>query len=512
MQFSTPPKVTANPNPHAPLAAILEFATDEPSSVRVEVLDGEWGWTKTFEDEPLTEHRHAILGLRPGRTHRLGVAARGAGGEVVEAGDLSVTMPPLPEDFPPMTVSLCVPERREPGFMIFSARPSAVAEGNPGFGQLTAIDRTGEIVWFYRIDSPIGDVRRLRNGNLLYVTDGVITEIDMLGDVQRRWYATGRFSEKEPPSDGIPVETGVFHHAAIELPSGNLAACSMEVRDLPGFPTDDSDPAAAKETARVVGDVIVEFQRDGTVVNELRLLDILDPYRICYGSLAAYWVRKGYPDTRDWSHVNGLAYDASDDSIIASARHQDSIVKIGRTNGELVWILGDHGNWKSPWADKLLRPEAGLEWQFHQHDCSVTPTGAVLCFDNGNHRATPFGPKMPDGESYSRAVEFAIDSESRTATQVWAYGDGADRLFSCYQSGAFRLPRTGNTFITYGGVCSEDGKPSGRPEHSFCKARLVEVTAGGEPEIVFEMWMDDSAAEDPATLSAFRAEYVPDLY
>jgi hypothetical protein len=148
-----------------------------------------------------------------------------------------------------------------------------------------------------------------------------------------------------------------------------------------------------------------------------------------------------------------------------------------------------------------------LAWQYHQHDCSVTPAGTILCFDNGNHRASPFEPRMPDESSYSRIVEFAVDETAMTVRQVWSYGEAAgERLYSCYQGGAYRLPQTGNTFMTYGGICSIDGVPTSDNRKGFCRARLLEVTP--EKEIVFDMWIDGSGENPALSLSSFRAEFV----
>ena len=177
----------------------------------------------------------------------------------------------------------------------------------------------------------------------------------------------------------------------------------------------------------------------------------------------------------------------------------------------MKWILGNPGNWKQPWSDKLLAPLGDVDWAYHQHDCSITPGGNILCFDNGNNRAVPFGDKMPPGDSYSRAVEFSVDEDAMTVRQVWSYGDGAngnegEKLFACYQGGAYRLPQTGNTFITFGGICTLDGAPTDDVEQGFARARLVEVTP--DNEIVFDMWIDDSGGNDPLPLSSFRAEFV----
>ena len=511
MKFVTAPAVSANPNERAPLAAIVAFATDAPSRAVLEVSEGGRRWSVDSGGELRTRHDVPVVGLRPGRDHAIAVTARGAGGERATAAPLGYTAPKLADDFPPLRVISCFPDRREPGVMVFNIRHAPASEHLPGFGLLVGIDRWGEIVWTYRIGEAVGDVRRLANGNLLYVADGRICEIDLLGETRAEWYAGGRWEDRAPPPGALEVAAGMFHHAAIELPCGNLLACSMEIREIDGFPATEDDPQGGAETARVVGDVIVEFARDGTVVNEYRLLDLLDPRRVCYGSRGAYWVRRGFPDTRDWSHVNALAHDGADDGIIVSVRHQDCLIKIDRASGELVWILGDHAGWRTPWAEKLLAPAPGLEWPYHQHDCSITPAGTLLCFDNGNHRAVPFAPGMPEAECYSRAVEFAVDRDRRRVRQIWARGRADDGTYSCFQSGACRLPSTGNTYVNYGGVCSVDGVPSDRLDQGHCGLRQVEVTQAPRGEVVFELTVNDDSAENAVAYSSFRAEHLPRL-
>ena len=52
-------------------------------------------------------------------------------------------------------------------------------------------------------------------------------------------------------------------------------------------------------------------------------------------------------DLRDWSHTNAVFYDEKDGTFVLSARRQDAVYKVTR-DGELVWILGNHDNWREP--------------------------------------------------------------------------------------------------------------------------------------------------------------------
>jgi arylsulfate sulfotransferase len=414
------------------------------------------------------------------------------------------------DNLPPHRIEKCISERREPGMMVFNVRPGGGAELTSGEGWIIGIDQAGKFPLNLKFDTPAQDSCALPNGNLLFSLTGagIIREVARSGEPVRQWHVAGKWQDQIPPPGSIEIDIPLSHHRVNIFPDGNLLLMTAEVREFPDWPASDDDPNATRRTARLVGDIILEVSPGGDVVNRWAMLDLLDPYRLCYGSCSGYWGSRGFPDSNDWCHANAVTLDASDNSILVSLRNQDCIVKFSRETGELKWILGDHGNWQTPWSKKLLKPEGHLAWQYHQHDCSVTPTGTILCFDNGNHRATPFETKMAEEESYSRIVEFAVDEAAMTVRQVWYYGEAmGERLYSCYQGGAYRLPRTGNTFITYGGVCTIDGVPSSNNRGGFCRARLIELTP--EKEIVFDMWIDGSAEKTPVSLSSFRSELVP---
>ena len=299
--------------------------------------------------------------------------------------------------------------------MLFNVRGDSRTDGKPSHrGWLLGVDQSGALSCVHKSDRPVQGVRRKPDGNLLVtVVDGLVLEMTLEGDILRQWYATGRYRDRAPPANGIAVEAETFHHGVNLGPDGNLLLLSMEIREFDNWPGSTTDPNAPRERAKVVGDIVMEVRPDGSKVNEWRLLDMLDPYRITYGSRAKYWVQRGYPDTNDWCHANCTAYVAQDDSILVSLRTQDAIIKFDRKTGALRWILGAHGNWQRPWSDRLLTPDGAVAWNFHQHDCSVTPAGTILCFDNGNHRAQPFERAVPPEDNFSRAVEFAVDEDAR---------------------------------------------------------------------------------------------------
>jgi len=414
-------------------------------------------------------------------------------------------------DLPPLRIETCIPEKREPGTMVFNVRPGGTSDLRGGNGWFIGIDRDGNFPLNLKFDSPAQDSCALANGNIMFSLTGagLIMEVTRSGEPVQRWHIAGKWQDKMPPAGSIEIDMPLTHHRINMFPNGNLLLMTAEVREISDWPLNDDKPDAPRGSARVVGDIILEVSQAGGIINRWPILDMLDPYRLSYGSCSGYWRERGIPDSNDWCHANAVFYDPTDDTIMVSLRTQDCILKFSRETGDIKWILGDPGNWRAPWSHKLLNPVGDLEWQYHQHDCSITPSGTILCFDNGNNRATPFGSKMPEAESYSRVVEFAVDEAAMEVRQVWSYGAGGGGTpYGCYQGGAYRLPQTGNTFMNFGGVCTVDGVPSGDNRNGFCRARLMEVTP--EKEIVFDMWIDGSNEEPPVSLSSFRSEHLPD--
>jgi len=76
-----------------------------------------------------------------------------------------------------------------------------------------------------------------------------------------------------------------------------------------------------------------------------------------------------------------------------------------------------------------------MRWPYHTHAPSITPQGTILLFDNGNYRARPFVPQFLPNKSYSRAVEYAIDTDNMSIRQVWESDTPDSELMITYAMG-----------------------------------------------------------------------------
>jgi hypothetical protein len=492
----TPPVVlnseaTINPNPRAPLVGIVNLETDEPTRASLTVSDSERSWKLDSGCGLDTHHSLVVLGLRPDTTHLIRAEVIDRRFNKTSVQELALVTAPLPADSPPISVT-SEPEKMAAGVTLFGVA-SWPSSRDPLYGLIVAVDSEGEVVWYYKTDEhAVDDVRRASNGNLLVVDIGTLVgralEIDMLGNVVQQWHP--RLHPNPAPGSTL-VDTDTLHHEMIELPNGNFISLSSELRVIDGFPT--LNPDVPTETANVIGEIVVEFQRDGTIVNEWKLFGMIDPRRVGYLSLRGFLDEfYGSPQggTRAWTWANAVIYDERDDAIIVSMRHQNAVMKFSRETGDIAWILGDHTGWGPEFQQYLLTPTADTTFPYAQHAPEITPRGTLLLHDNGNFRAQPPNPTVPAALNFSRAIEYRIDDDAMSIEQLWSFG--GNEHFSPFLGDADFQERKNTVLITFGGqVKTANGIPSDRVIVDHLSAQILEVKRTDTPEVVFELTIDD---------------------
>ncbi|EAI5466794.1 aryl-sulfate sulfotransferase [Campylobacter lari] len=355
----------------------------------------------------------------------------------------------------------------------YSAKSSQAIWNNPSGGALEwdeasnvfIVDTKGEIRWYLDNDK-LMDKNNIYNRGIMMGfrqnSDGALS----FGFGQR--YVKYDLMGREIFNRLLPSSYIDFSHSMSQMPNDNylLRAALANVKRPDG------------KNVRSVRDVIVEVDKNGNVVDEWRLFEILDPYRaniikvldqgaVCLNvdvskagktlsneELAKMDTSEIFGDIagtgvgRNWAHVNSIDYDPSDDSIIISSRHQSAIIKIGRDK-KVKWILGAHKGWGEKYKKALLQPidkngkniiceddyskcpgyknkEGGFDFTWTQHTAFRIDEKSnkryiyITAFDNGDARAItqPAFASM----KYSRAVIYKIDQKNKTVEQIWEYG------------------------------------------------------------------------------------------
>ncbi|MFG0630951.1 MULTISPECIES: aryl-sulfate sulfotransferase [unclassified Pseudomonas] len=320
-------------------------------------------------------------------------------------------------------------------------------------------DSNGDVRWYLDIEQIHDSNRRdglggtmgfqqTRDGKLIWGQGQTYSKYDLLG--RQVWQRT------------LPDKFADFSHEIRETVNGTylLRVGTSDYRRPDG------------KRVRSIRDHIIEVNEAGDVLDFWDLNQILDPYRgelletlgkaaiqlpdgvAKQDSTLANELAEGdlpFGDTpgvgtgRNWAHVNAIDYDAEDDSIIVSARHQ-GVVKIGRDK-QVKWILASPQGWPERLKDKVLTPVAseGFDWSWTQHTAWLTGKGTLTVFDNGWGRN--FEPTKLSG-NYSRAVEYRIDEAKGTVEQVWEYGkERGDEWYSPVTSVVAYRPETDTQFI-----------------------------------------------------------------
>lgn len=536
------PRVAPNPNPRAPLVAVLTFDAARRAGPRVEVDDGRRLRVLDFAPVEPGTRTLPIIGLRADTAHRLRLTLREPDGRLAEPSAwIDYRTPPLPladHGFPPIEITKADTARMEPGYTLVSIRRAAVGRSpwrtdrqfrfGRQWGCLVILDDEGQVVWYYLGDSRTAGVKQLDNGNILiHRADSTLTEIDMLGNPVRQWYPQnhrGGGAQAGAPANmitgAVPIEgLEALHHQPFQMPNGNYLSFGAHARRIPGYYTSETDPAAPRREQLVVGDRVVEFDAAGRIVWSWDTFDHLDPLRIGYELTASYWQTRGFEGGLDWTHGNGVSYDSRTGVVLASFRHQDASIAIDRRTGQIRWILGEPTDW-GPLQSKVLKPVGALRWPYHSHNPRFTQAGTVIMFDNGTWGARPFRKPIDPIEHFSRAVEYEVDEQAMTVRQVWTSGDTLtpDSCSSIAMSDAWRLPKTDNILVFYAlclrnrpGMSWNDNGPLPSPEDQAPNAsRIREYTRTATPEIVFEALIRDP--NDLVVWEVYGGQRIPSLY
>ena len=278
------------------------------------------------------------------------------------------------------------------------------------------IDSQGSIRWFYQNESVPDargdiDVRSDSEGILIGGTN-IVEREDAVFPILVDWNQNVLWRGKM-----------VNHHHIHRRQNGNFIFLAFEMRK------------SEKHSNNIIGsDIIVEVDsKSNRIVWMWRMLDHIMP-------------ETQERNLRDWSHCNTIEEDVTGRYLYLSARNLNSIFKIDTKTQEIIWRLGEKGDFKMMKEDLF----------YHQHSPELQSNGNILLFDNGRVR----------DRSYSRAIELEIDEDSMKAKSVWKWGKEIN-LFTPIWGDADRL-ENGNTLLTFGTRTHPN------------KSRLIEVTDRGE--------------------------------
>ena len=163
-------------------------------------------------------------------------------------------------------------------------------------------------------------------------------------------------------------------------------------------------------------------------------------------------------DVPDWPHMNAVSLFPDHKFLLSSSRNQNSIFKINRATGDLIWTMGYHGEVEDGFHGDFTVTDA--DRFYHQHDTTVLPNGHILMFDNGRAGV----------REWSRGLELAYTydpSGTSEAHVVWQFRHKPDIFAPIW--GSTQRFKNGNTLICFG-----ERDPG-------VQSTIVEVTKDSQP-------------------------------
>lgn len=312
----------------------------------------------------------------------------------------------LPTDFPTWTTERPGTPQAE-YFVITPNIP--ISKGTPGHYVIVA-DSYGVPVWWYRSSDEPHDALLLPDGNIAWNLTNNAEEHKLNG-------ALVRSMTVENVSGG-----GFDFHELRQLPNGDI----IIIADVPRGPVDLS-AYGGSTTGVVVDNVIEEIAPDNSLVWHWSAMD-----HIPVSETDPQWRQQNIQQLipADPYHMNSV--EPNGDGFIVSFRHLDSVIRVDKASGNIVWKLG--GTHRTESLTFHGDPYGNFGGQ---HDARVLTDGTLTVHDNGTEQGRP-----------PRAVRYSIDTTARTAVRMEQVGDPSVTGSDC--CGSARKGSGGDWVVSWG--------------------------------------------------------------
>jgi len=272
-------------------------------------------------------------------------------------------------------------------------------------------DHDGYLVWYYSPGSPVAiDFK-------YYPEFGGYSYTTAQQGSQRTVILDANFNSIDTVS---PQNNLQDIHDALLLSNGNwlISTATYDTMDLSAY-TFDGTQGSAQTNVRGYG--YEEFDPTGNLVNEWNSNDFLSTTETY-----DFW---GY-NANSFDYCHGNAYEEDDDgNLLVSYRHLNSIHKLDRQTGAVIWRLGGE------LSDFTFTNDAGFSGQ---HDIRRLSNGYYSLFDNGNMTGV------------TRGVVYDLDTNTWTATKISEYEHPQN--YSADAMGSYRILDNGTAIIGYGRI------------------------------------------------------------
>ena len=387
--------ITMQSSEAIPSVLTVTFTTPESAAARV-VYGAAQPGERTTALSIGTQHTHHLLGLAPLSDVQLQIEVE-VDGVAHQSGALSAqTGQILPETpLPEVTINNYAPAEHATFLISIFSDPSYIIMMN--------LD--GTVYWSLQVGP---ESERSGLGCQPVVEEGLI----YFNSFEFDGWNGGRI--ESVALDGSPVaelDTEGAHHFFERLDDGALIWMAIEPREVDGM-------------GDVVGDKIMRQDADGTQTTLFSAWDHLTVYK------TETWERPLYAEGADWTHGNGLTYDAARESLLVSMGGTDTVIELS-TEGEVLRLLGGQN-------------AVDGDYQFN-------PPSAAFSYPHGPHFSADGELMMMSTVSdRSKLVGYEIDDQQQSLRETWSYGEELGQVVQVLGE-VEELP-DGNRLVSWGSL------------------------------------------------------------
>lgn len=273
---------------------------------------------------------------------------------------------------------------------------------NEDYNYIFKLNNDGELIFYKEVESNAFDFKKIitednevRYGYLVVDKDskriggvGYSPTKLVIMDENYNEINTIKMSESDMVEEGDPLE----NHDFIYLDDNHYILSSYQVVTADNIPEELSNGNETQVVAQVLQEV-----KDGKVIWQWVSTDYEEFY---YMSEECNTFSEENDTPLDYVHFNSITIDSNDNNFICSFRNTDSVIKLDRETGEIIWILGGEYDEFELTKEQLFS---------RQHHARLTDEGYLTIYDNGVENED------------SRVIKIKIDEDSKSVVYFKEY-------------------------------------------------------------------------------------------
>ncbi len=224
------------------------------------------------------------------------------------------------------------------------------------------------------------------------------------------------FTDKEN-TNNTNYEKKLDSHDYLYLSDNHYLLAGFEMKTVYDFPSHEKE-------AFCVWNCKIQEVLNGEILWEFESIKNPNLYHYCNENTMKIMSHESY---LDYMHFNSMQIDPIDGNLLCSFRNIDSIIKLDRKTGKIIWVLGGIGDEFGLTEDQKFS---------NQHSISFLSNHSILIYDNGCKNKK------------TRVIVIQLEEQNKTIKEYHSYDLN---IISAWMGSVQAINEEKNTYlVTYG--------------------------------------------------------------